>query len=166
LIYNSLPKLEKLEIIEKENVPPGQLISLFPYAPVEYLLKAEMYRTEIFLEKNGFIKVFMQDVIRSAGSLFFALLIFGSYSKGTNDDRSDLDLLAIVPERKHVSQMEEAIKDSYTKMKKDIIVVTEDDFLEMTANSDRFNVGNEARKNHVILYGFEQYHRLIEKLRR
>jgi len=33
----------------------------------------------------------------------------------------------------------------------------------MLSNPKSFNVGNEAKKNHVILYGAEQYYQMIKK---
>ena len=55
------------------------------------------------------------------------------------------------------------IKKTYTPIKKHLVVVDQDNFKEMIKKPTEFNVGNEVNKNHLILYGVEQYYQLIRK---
>jgi predicted nucleotidyltransferase len=165
LVYNNIEDLKRNEIILKENIPPAQIIKLNKYAPVEIFIKAENKRTDFFLDKNGWAKIFVDDVISDCNDVFFVLIIFGSYAKNKATKKSDLDLLAVVQKKEDMGKMEAVLKNTYTLIKKHIIVVDQKIFLEMISKSQEFNVGNEAKKKHIILYGAEQYHQLVKKVR-
>lgn len=97
-------------------------------------------------------------------SPFNSFSIFGSYAKGTETRNSDLDILLIVPTKDKVNYFEAALEKMYTKVKKDVIIVTTQEFIEMIKKSSEFNVGNEAKKYHILLYGAEQWYNLIKKV--
>lgn len=90
------------------------------------------------------------------------MLVFGSYAKGTETKDSDLDLLIIAPTREDIPALEQAAQH-YTKAKKGIVVVDVQGFIEMMKNPKTLNVGNEAKKHHIILYGAEQYYQLLKR---
>ncbi len=163
LVYNAIQDLEQKKVICKQAVPPTQIITLHEYAPRDILIAAENAATEGFIKKYRWVKLFTQDVIRVSENAFFCLLVFGSYAKRKATNSSDIDFITIVPTKEDITSMEKAIMQVYTKVKKQIIIVSQDDFVEMIKNSKQFNVGNEAVKHHVILTGYEQYYALLEK---
>jgi len=163
LVYNNLEDLRKKYIISKQNIPPTQIISLNKNIPLDVLIEAEKKRTGKFIERKKWLQLFVKDILSSTESIFFVLLIFGSYAKNKQTKKSDLDLLVIIPKKEGIKVMETALKGSYTKIKKQIVIVDEKDFLEMIKKPTKFNVGNEAIKHHLILYGFEQYYQLLRK---
>ncbi len=165
LVYNNLADLQKRGIIVKQNIPPAQIITLHEKAPLDILIEAERGRTADFLHTYQWLQLLVQDVVASTRSVFFCLVIFGSYAKGKQTKQSDLDILAIVPNKEDIAPMEEIIAKTYTKIKKQILVVTEDDFLKMIRHNQQFNVGNEAVKHHIIGIGFEQFYYLLRKAR-
>jgi len=166
LVYNNLEDLRKLNVIEKENLPPVQIITLNQYSPVEFLIKAERRMTEVFLEKKSWLSLFLNDILSSTTSLFFIMLVFGSYAKGKATNKSDLDLLIIVPKKEDINNMEKVLKQQYIKIKTQTIVIDELDFLETIKKSQEFNVSNEAIKHHIILYGHDSYYQLLKKAER
>jgi len=91
------------------------------------------------------------------------VILFGSYAKGTQTSKSDIDILLIVPGKENLSLFESAMRKIYTNVKKDTTVVTTDEFIEMI-KSNKFNVGNEAKKHHILLYGAEQWYSLVKKV--
>lgn len=163
LVYNNIEDLRRKEIILKQNLPPAQIISLNKHAPVELLIEAEKRRKHRFLQKNKWAKVFLKDVLSHAKTKFFTLIIFGSYVRGKQTEKSDLDILVIVPKKEYFKEMERALNNAYTKIKKHIVIVDELDFIEMINKPNQLNVGNEVLKNHILLYGAEQYYQLVEK---
>jgi predicted nucleotidyltransferase/biotin operon repressor len=166
LVYNNLDDLHKKGIVIKQDLPPTQIITLNRDAADEYLIEAEIRRTDDFYSKNKWMQVFVKDVLDKNSTTFFILLMFGSYVQGKETKNSDLDLLAVVPRKEDIPFMEEAIGKSYTKVKKQVVAVEEKDFLEMIHNNQQFNVGNEAAKHHLILAGFEQFYHLLKRARK
>lgn len=163
LVYNNIENLRRKEIIYKQEVPPAQIIKLNEYAPVEVFIEAEDKRKEDFLKRYKEMGVFLKDVFSNSENLFFILIVFGSYAKGKTTKKSDMDFLAIVPRKEDIKEIEVKVGKSYTKIKKHLIVVDQQDFLGMIKKPKELNIGNEARKNHIILYGVEQYYQLIKR---
>lgn len=162
LTYNNIQKLLKKGIVETEAVPPAQVVRLSENASSSVLVDIERLRTEDFLEKHSGIGLYLHDVLAAAPHPFFIMLVFGSYAKGTETKGSDVDILVIVPIKDDISVLEKVARQ-YTKTKKSIVVVDTLDFLEMIENPKGLNVGNEARKHHIILHGAEAYYQLLKK---
>ncbi len=160
LVYNNIADLEKRNIIIKQDVPPGQIITLNEYAPAELFVDIEFKRKKGFLKKHPGIKIMLDDILKHAKNPFFILLIFGSYAKEKQTKKSDLDLLIIVKEKKDIKETEASIRRAFTKVKKGLNFVDINDFKEMIKNTNELNIGNEAKKHHIILYGIEQYYQL------
>ncbi len=160
LVYNNIAKLEKQEILTKQNVPPSKIVSLNEFAPTEILVDIELERKKEFLDNHKWIKVMLDDILDSSKNIFFILLIFGSYARDNQTAKSDLDMLFILKDKNDMKDIE---ADVYTRVKKGLNFVDIDDFNEMIKDPNKLNIGNEARKYHIILYGAEQYHQLLKK---
>jgi len=163
LVYNAVQELLKQKIIIKKSAPPATIIAFNAYAPPDLLLEAEKKRSAAFLKKFREFQVLLEDLLRSSKSTYFSVLIFGSYAKSAQTPKSDLDLLIIVPMKTDIQKMEDALRYIPTKTKKHFIIVEEEDFINMLSKANQFNVGNEARKHHLILYGAEQYYELVRR---
>lgn len=162
LVYNNLSDLEKENIIRKEAVPPAQIVLLNEFASTDIFVDIELKRKKTFLQKHSWVKLMLEDILDSA-ACFFILLVFGSYAKEKSTSKSDLDLLIITQDKKDIKEVENAIQRAYTKVKKSPIFVDVNDFKEMVRNPRELNVGNEAKRNHIILYGAEEYYQLLKK---
>lgn len=162
LVYNNLANLEKRGLIRKHNVPPAKVITLHEFAPAYFFIDIELKIRKEFLRKNPWVEVMLNDAISSTKNLFFILIVFGSYAKGTQTKKSDIDLLVIIQAKDHMKNIENSINKAYTKVKKNVIIVDVNDFMEMISHPNALNVGNEAKKHHVILYGVEQYYQIIK----
>jgi len=161
LTYNNTQKLIKQGIVRVEDVPPAQIVRVSEQAPMELLVDIERKRAEQLLEKYPWITLYRKDVLSATEQTFFIMLVFGSYAKGTETIRSDLDLLFIVPTKDDIPLLEKAVQQ-YTKVKKGIVVVDVQGFFEMIKSAKTLNVGNEARKHHILLYGAETYYELVK----
>lgn len=117
-------------------------------------------RKDILRNKN--ILVMLNQIKKDMKSALFVLLLFGSYAKRTQTKSSDIDIMFIVPDgveekfEKRVYQTAKLIPLPIHHM-----TFSESQFLDMM-NSKEFNVGKEAVKNNVILYGIENYYELIK----
>lgn len=166
LIYNNIANLEKKDIIRKQDVPPGKIVRLNEFAPLEIFVDIELKRKNEFLKKFPWIEIMLRDILSSAKNFFFILLVFGSYAKGIQTIKSDLDLLIILQDKKDINNIEDAINRAYTKIKKGVNFIDINDFMEMIKNPSELNIGNEAKKHHIILYGVEPYYQLLKRIQK
>jgi len=163
LIHQAVQKLKKKNIIEIIPVPPAHIIKIRKDAPQDSLLIAEIEAKKRFSSTHFWIQMCKEDIIRNSNFESFILIVFGSYAKKKQNSQSDIDLLFIVPKKENIQTAEVALKSTITQVRKHGIIVTEKDFLTMIQNKETFNVGNEARKNHIILTGVERYYQLLTK---
>ncbi len=163
LTYNNLSVLEKQKIIKKKSVPPAQQVMISETAPPDVLISAELGIKNEFLKKHPWAELMIEDILSSSETPFFTVIVFGSYAKEKHTPKSDIDLLIITSSKNQINGMQAAVKRAYTKIKKSIVVVDANNFIDMLSKPKAFNVGNEARKNHIILCGAEQYYQLIKK---
>lgn len=162
LVYNNLTVLEKKKIIKKISVPPARVISLHESTPTQILTNTELKIKGEFLKKFPWAELMLNDVLSSVKSPFFIFIVFGSYAKGTQTGKSDLDILIITQTKEQAQEIETSLKRVYTKTRKSIIILQTDEFKEMTSRPQEFNAGNEAKKHHVILHGVEQYYQMLK----
>jgi len=162
LVYNNIADLEIKEIIKKQSVPPAQIVTLNEYAPLEIFIDIEFKRKNNFLKKHAWIRLMLKDILKNSNNPFFILMVFGSYAKGSQNEKSDLDLLIIVNDKKEIRNAENTLQKAYTKIKKSINIVDTEDFKEMIKNTEKLNIGNEAKKHHILLYGIEEYYQIIK----
>ncbi len=164
LVYNNIAILEKKKVIKKQSVPPGQIITLNEFAPTHIFVDIEFKRKKELMQKHLWIQLMLEDILSFTRNPFFILLVFGSYAKGIQTIKSDLDLLIIVQDKKDIKEIEDAFHETYTKVKKTLNFVDINDFKEMISNPNTLNIGNEAKKSHIILYGVEEYYGLLKKI--
>ncbi len=164
LVYNNIRGLEKDNVIVKESVPPAKVVKLNEFAPAEIFVEIELKRKKEFLKEYPWVSLMLKDILSSAKNLFFILLVFGSYARAMQTKKSDIDLLVIMQDKKDIKDVENAINKAYTKVKKGLNFVDVHDFKEMIKNTDELNIGNEAKKHHLILYGAEEYYQLLKRI--
>ena len=117
-------------------------------------------RNDILRDKN--ILVMLNQVKKDMESSLYILLMFGSYAKKTQTKSSDIDIMFIVPDGVE-EKFEKKVHQIARLMPLPIhhMTFSESQFLDMI-KSKEFNVGKEAMKTGVILYGIENYYELIK----
>lgn len=160
LTYNNIASLEKSGIISKETIGNTKIIGLSKKISPDLITEIEIKIKNDFLKKNTWCSLLTKDIIENSPTKFFILLIFGSYAKDKQNEKSDLDILAIVQNKEEIKNMREIILNTHTPIKKSPIVITVEDFKEMISQPEKFNIGNEAKKSHILLYGIEQYYQV------
>jgi predicted nucleotidyltransferase len=123
------------------------------YAYIEDIKAAQ------FIKNFPKIRVILES-LKKIGTSYYTLLVFGSYAKEGQTKKSDLDLLFIVPE--NIDKFKNDIENSFRMLsyKTDINVISESDFINLK-NEQSINIRNQIINNHIILYGAENYYRLI-----
>ena len=155
LVKNKIILLEKKGTVNVCNINLSGDISLYSYI--------ESLRSEEFQRKHTNFKVIIKELSKLSTS-YYTIIAFGSYVKRTEQKKSDIDLLFVIPKTVDVEAFEKevAVRLKLLTYPIDINVINEDSFLEMKKTSE-LNLVNEIIKNHIILFGAENYYRLLTK---
>lgn len=157
-VYSIIRRLEKESIVKLEAFGQSRRVKLI--SQVHPLIFEAEYnrRKEILKDKN--LAVMLNDFKNALKSKFYILLIFGSYAKKTQTRNSDIDVMVIVPDGKE-ELFEKWVHSAARSLPLPIhsLVFSESQFLEMI-QAKQSNVGKEALKNNIILYGMETYYEM------
>ena len=108
-------------------------------------------RQEILSDKN--LRIIMNDI--SKINSLFIMLLFGSRAKKTQHKKSDYDLLLITDTP---TKIEETL--SLYPVELHVHTISLQEFKRM-ALSKELTVVSEAIKNNIILWGIEEYYRIL-----
>lgn len=158
IVHTSIKRLIKDEFIIRDKHNATKLNYQKNIQDLAYL---ENIRKGDFFKRNNLIKIHINNFLNKTKNHFFILLIFGSYATGKHDKRSDIDLLAILPEfdQNFKRELKASLSTSITKF--DVNIITVENFREMLQKRDELNIINETFNNHILLYGAEQYYALL-----
>ncbi len=158
-VYGIIKRLEKTLLVKIETFGQSSRVKLNTIIH-PLVFEAEFERkNEILKDKN--IAVMLGNFKRGIKSKMYTLLLFGSYAKKKQTKSSDIDLMFICADG-----IEDAFEKDVNRIARSMplslhpLVFSESQFVEMI-NAKESNVGQEALKNNVILYGIEQYYGLM-----
>ncbi len=120
------------------------------------VFEVEYARLQEFL-KNKNILILYNRLVKINSQ--FILVLFGSYAKGHETKNSDIDLLLITDEPKHIEREIRLIP-----LKIHMTHLTYEHFNTML-KSKEFTVVSEAIKKNILLFGAEDYYRMINNAR-
>ena len=156
--YNSLKFFVKEGILTKEK--KGGLgiykIANTPKA-ISFLSIVAEYKA---WNKKTFPVDSVYDLVEKININFFALLIVGSYAKGKQTQKSDLDIILIVSNdaKKICSKLRYFCEMNIPSIH--LYVFTDEEFKQMLLDK-KHNYGKEAVKDNLIFYGAEAYYKIL-----
>ena len=156
--YSIVKRLEKESLVKLESFGQSSRVKLI--SQVHPLIFEAEYNRRKELLKDKSLAVMLNEFKNALKSKCYVLLIFGSYAKKTQTKNSDIDLMFIVPDGR-----EELFEKDISRVARSLplpvhyLVFSEKQFLEMIQKQS--NVGQEALKNNIILYGIETYYEMI-----
>ena len=156
--YSIIKRLEKESVIKLETFGHSSRIKLVSQMHPLIFEAEHNRRKELLKDKN--LVVMLNDFKINLKSKCYVLLVFGSYAKKTHTKNSDIDMMFIVPNE---NSFEKEINQVARSLPLPIhyLVFSEKQFLEMI-DAKKSNVGQEALKNNIILYGIETYYEMIK----
>jgi len=163
IVYQSIQALIKGRFLTKDEHELLALNYKENHAELSYI---ESLRKKDFLNKNKEVALFAKDVADSIKHDFFILLVFGSSVKKGQKPR-DIDILLVLAEEKDINSAEKLLQNIASRLgsKFDINVISAVSVYEMLSKRDQLNVANETLNNHVILFGAENYYRMLKNAR-
>lgn len=159
--HTTVKNLVKSNNIKIKKVGKSSVIKLdFSKYNYNYVV-AEIERSNDLCNKNKAISV-VRDDIKNIGNNFICIL-FGSQVEKSRQD-SDIDLLFIISKEYNYGSFEKIAHNSLISAgKTDINIVFDDSLHEMLSHPEKFNIGNELLKKHIVLYGAEHFLNLLRK---
>ena len=156
--YNSLKSFVKEGVLTKEK-RGGIAIYKISNSPkaISFLSMAAEFKA--WNTKNLPIDSII-ETIKKARINFLTLLVTGSYAKGKQSAKSDLDIVLIVPGD---------VKKIFARLKQfcdlnipsiHLYVFTDTEFKQMLLD-EKHNYGKEIVKNNLIFYGAEIYYKIM-----
>jgi len=156
--YDSLNSFVKDGILTKEK-KGGLRIYKIANTPkaISFLSMVAEYKA---WNKKKFPINSIYDLVKKANINFFVLLVTGSYTKGNQTSKSDLDVILIVPNdtKKIISRLRHFCEMNIPQMH--LYVFTDEEFKQMLLD-EKHNYGKEAVKNNLIFYGAEAYYKIL-----
>ncbi len=121
----------------------------------------EIERSNDLCNKNKAISIVRDDVKNIDRN--FVCILFGSQVEKPHFD-SDIDLLFLIPKEYNYGIFEKIVNNTLISSGKvDVNIAFEEGLHEMLAHPEKFNIGNELLKKHVVLYGAEHFLNLLRK---
>lgn len=143
------------DTLKIEPVGKAKTISLNANNPIlkaHLTISSDEERKE-FLKKYPIIRKISSELNTKS-----IVALFGSYAKGKETDKSDIDLLIINNDGKKTLSF--AKYEVLFKKKINPIFITKEEFKEMLKDKEE-NVGKQALKNHILLNNPEEFWGLV-----
>jgi len=155
-IYLNVQQLIDENIIISKRAGQTVLCSISQKNFNQDIFDAEFSRRSDLLRNKDIYALFNR--IKEVKSPFFILLVFGSCASGKPRKESDIDIMLIADEQNVIKEINDII--STIPLKIHLADFSSKEFLSMLKTTE-FNVGKETFNNNVILFGIEDYYRLI-----
>lgn len=148
--YQLIDKLELSINIKKQS--KSNFISFKPILTNEQYLTEQHRLNEVLNNKT--LNIIYSEL--SQINEQFIILLFGSFAKGKQTKKSDIDLLLISENSKRIRQQLDILP-----LPIHITETTNKEFVLML-NSKKFSVVSEAIKNNIVLFGIGSYYRFLK----
>ncbi len=157
ITHTAVKSLIAKKILEQRKAGNSSQIKLLLNFSKE-ILEAESERTQELL-KNKNMKIIYEKL--SSLHFQFISLIFGSYAKDKAEKNSDIDIM-IISEKNNEKDVSRTL--SLLPLNIHLTYLDYEEFLNM-ARTKEFNVVSEAINHNFIIFGIEDYYRLIKNAR-
>jgi len=163
LIHRSMQELIKNKFVLADE---KKLLSLNYKDNFAGLSFIESLRNLEKLKNEKSVSLFVKDCLKEIKEEFFIFLIFGSFAE--RKKFNDLDIIIILDNENKAEQIEKIIKNiaSNFSFKTDFHVLNKESAYEMFSKREQINILNESLNKHLIVFGGENYYKILSNARR
>jgi predicted nucleotidyltransferase len=162
LIHRSIKKLLEENFLVKDEKAFLSLNYKANHLELSYI---EALRAKEKISKDKITSLFVRDVKEKMGIDYFTFLVFGSYVEKNNP--KDVDVLVILENEDKINYVEKMlvnVADNFTKSFH-VQIISAKSAYEMLAKRDKVNILNETLNKHLLLFGAENYYRILQNAR-
>ena len=156
-------RLAKQHYIIAEKRRPVTYCKLNLKGNSSLLAYIEGIRVSRFFAKHRDLEIIVDGLLSKIASPFFTMILFGSHVKGTASERSDLDVIFVIPDRKFEKEITSAVGSVQHISPIGIheIVLTSDEFTDLLKQKTS-NIAWEAVDNRIVPYGAQTLFKILE----
>ena len=161
-VHTAVQRLIKKRALKKQRIGHTDYCSIDLHGDASIFCFAEAWRAKQFIRKNKIAGMIIEEVLEKLKAHFYVLVLFGSYAKGKQTEKSDIDLLLIADNNSRAEELERTLKSVSRLSKKPLHVTSMNfkDFIDMASDKET-NVVNQAICNHIIFSGYEEYYKML-----
>ena len=152
-VHRIISRLAKGSVVNKRKAGNAYLCSLnFSEKTLTMLKLAELEKKDELYAKNMQLKLILDDFLKPLKNKIVSAVLFGSYSRGTQNKESDIDILLIA---KNKIKIDKAVKEIYAKYGKElsVIIMRETEFKKQLEKP----IIKEIIKSHHIVHGADSF---------
>jgi predicted nucleotidyltransferase len=163
--YVMTMRLAKQNYIIAEKKRPVTYCRLNIKGTSSLLAYIEGIRAGRFFARHSDLEIIVDEVLSQIACPFFTVILFGSYVKETASERSDLDVIFVIPDRKFEKEVALAVGsvERISPIGIHEIVLTSDEFMNLLKQKTP-NVAWEALDNRIVPYGAEALFKTLEEI--
>lgn len=167
-IYDKVMSMVKAGVLKKRVVGTSALCSLnlSEYGTTLLLCQLEAEKAKELYSKGKALRGILGKLVEESKqtNTVHCIVIFGSYAKGTAKEKSDVDLLVVVENRKKetVSRVANTLSMAHA-VELNAVVLDKKLFQSMLTSKDA-NVGKETLRYHVVVYGCERFFEYVREV--
>jgi predicted nucleotidyltransferase len=161
-VHTAIQRMINKKVLKKQRIGHTDYCSLELNGDSSSFCFAEAWRAKQFMKKNKVAGQIIGEVLEKLKANFYVLVLFGSYAKGSQTERSDIDLLLVADNNSRAEELERTISAVSRLSKKSLHIMSMDfkDFTDMASNKETSAV-NQALGNHIIFSGYEEYYKML-----
>jgi predicted nucleotidyltransferase len=164
ITYDTTKKLAAQGVLEIERSPRLVICRLNLRSNTQFLSFIESLRFSHFVKKKPDLRITVAELLPRIQLAYFTAILFGSHVKGTATEKSDLDILFIIPDQgaeKIVSSTVASVERMVPKGLHEVILTYEE--FSALLKENKPNVAKEAVENHIVAYGAEPFYRILSE---
>lgn len=156
-------RLAKQNYIVAEKRRPVTYCSLNLKGNSSLLAYIEGIRASRFFAKHRNSEILVGDLLSKIASPFFIIILFGSHVKGTASEKSDLDIIFVIPDRKFEKEVASTVGsvERISPIGIHETVLTSEEFADLLKQKTP-NVAWEAVDNRIVPYGAQMLFKMLE----
>lgn len=159
-VFEALKKFVQLDVLKEARIGNTNSYSLNLESDegISFLALVERINKE---DRKDIPYAVLAKIFDRISSPFYSLIITGSYAEKKQKPSSDLDVIMIIPDSDEKKKYSAALKEGELVVPEvHGHIFTQEEFCLMLTNKE-FNLGKEAAKKHIIVYGAEAYYKIL-----
>jgi len=162
LIQLAIKKFKHENLIREKEIGTSKL----------YSLNLETHKSYLYLELTANMKLHKEakislDILRKEidrFTVFYSLVVFGSFAKSQNKKDSDLDIAVFINRKELVQKMKIAANSANNKslLNMDVHVFTEEEFLQLL-KADYANLAKEIAYNNLPVHNALIFYKILAR---